>query len=173
VSPAAPRQVPFTLTCGAPGRLRWVTTNIARFDPVGPWPSDLDCEFKWNTALATFDGGRRLPGFGSKQGAAALPILQCLLPGSQRALWLAPPKPAPPQGAPLELQGNAPSVRLATAPLEMSLTGVASEAAENATSGMWSATVGLPDDGLPEVPPGGARLGGGGAARPVGPWGCP
>jgi len=36
--------------------LRWVTTNIARFDPVIEWPTDLDCTFNWNKDLKTFDG---------------------------------------------------------------------------------------------------------------------
>jgi hypothetical protein len=49
-------QVPFTLSCGTPGRLRWVTTNIARFDPSVDWPTDLDCTFNWNKALRTYDG---------------------------------------------------------------------------------------------------------------------
>lgn len=49
-------QVPFTLSCGTPGRLRWVTTNIARFDPSIDWPTDLDCQFEWNKALKTYDG---------------------------------------------------------------------------------------------------------------------
>lgn len=57
--PAPRAQVPFTLTCGTPGRLRWVTTNIARFDPSVDWPTDLACEFKWNQGLKSFDGGRR------------------------------------------------------------------------------------------------------------------
>jgi hypothetical protein len=36
--------------------LRWVTTNIARFDPSVDWPTDLDCTFQWNRALRTYDG---------------------------------------------------------------------------------------------------------------------
>jgi hypothetical protein len=50
-------QVPFSLSCGMPGRLRWVTTNIARFDPLVEWPTDLACSFDWNKALKSFDGG--------------------------------------------------------------------------------------------------------------------
>ncbi len=50
-------QVPFTLTCNTPGRLRWVTTNIARFDPSVDWPTDLSCAFVWNKNLKTYDGG--------------------------------------------------------------------------------------------------------------------
>lgn len=49
-------QVPFTLSCGTPGRLRWVTSNIARFDPSVEWPTDLACTFDWNQDLKTFDG---------------------------------------------------------------------------------------------------------------------
>lgn len=55
--PLLPRQVPFTLSCPMPGRFRWVTTTIARFDPEVQWPSDLSCTFKWNSALITYDGG--------------------------------------------------------------------------------------------------------------------
>lgn len=51
-------QVPFTLSCGTPGRLRWVTTNIARFDPSIDWPTDLDCKFEWNKGLKSYDGER-------------------------------------------------------------------------------------------------------------------
>ncbi len=59
-----PQLVPFTLTCGTPGRLRWVTTNIARFDPSVDWPTDLDCQFKWNTGLKGFDGEGGAAGVG-------------------------------------------------------------------------------------------------------------
>jgi hypothetical protein len=51
-------QVPFSLSCNTPGRLRWVTTNIARFDPSVDWPADLACAFRWNTALKAYDGAR-------------------------------------------------------------------------------------------------------------------
>lgn len=49
-------QVPFTVNCSVPGLFRWVTTNIARWDPTIEWPTDLDCSFEWNTALKSFDG---------------------------------------------------------------------------------------------------------------------
>jgi hypothetical protein len=52
-------QVPFSLSCGMPGRLRWVTTNIARFDPLVEWPSDLACNFTWNKGLKSFDGAHQ------------------------------------------------------------------------------------------------------------------
>ncbi|KAF8063719.1 hypothetical protein HT031_003574 [Scenedesmus sp. PABB004] len=110
-----PSLVPFSLTCGSvPGRLRWVTTSIARWDPAIDWPTDLDCALAWNAALETFDG------------------------------------------APLVLGGAPAAVPLATAPLVVSLSGVASPAAAAATGDQWSATLGLPDDRLPEVPPDGA-----------------
>ncbi|GLI63593.1 hypothetical protein VaNZ11_006598 [Volvox africanus] len=48
--------VPFRLSCNWPGKLRWVTTSIARYDPSEPWPSNLQCFVLWNTALKTFDG---------------------------------------------------------------------------------------------------------------------
>jgi hypothetical protein len=53
-------QVPFKLNCPVPGMFRWVTTNIARWDPSIAWPTDLDCEFEWNTAMKTFDGELQL-----------------------------------------------------------------------------------------------------------------
>jgi hypothetical protein len=46
---------PFSLSCPVPGRYRWVTTTIFRFDPDGDWPTDLDCELVWNTALTSYD----------------------------------------------------------------------------------------------------------------------
>eukprot|EP00775_Hariotina_reticulata_P009083 gene9083-9253_t len=103
--------VPFTLSCNVPGRLRWVTTNIARFDPVIEWPTDLDCTFNWNKDLKTFDG------------------------------------------APLVLGDMKPSVRLITRPLTVDVSSVASKAASDATDDQWSATLGLPEDQQPEVPP--------------------
>uniref|UniRef100_A0A383WAS0 EGF-like domain-containing protein n=1 Tax=Tetradesmus obliquus TaxID=3088 RepID=A0A383WAS0_TETOB len=48
--------VPFKVNCPVPGMFRWVTTNIARWDPSIAWPTDLDCELSWNTAIKTFDG---------------------------------------------------------------------------------------------------------------------
>lgn len=40
LSLAAFPQVPFTVKPGIPGTFRWVTTYIARFDPVIDWPTD-------------------------------------------------------------------------------------------------------------------------------------
>eukprot|EP00775_Hariotina_reticulata_P009988 gene9988-10143_t len=48
--------MPFKINCAVPGLFRWVTTNIARWDPMISWPTDLDCSFQWNTKLKTFDG---------------------------------------------------------------------------------------------------------------------
>jgi len=74
-------------------------------------------------------------------------------------------------GLPLTLAGSAPTVRLTTGPLEMTLGGVESDAALNATDGLWSADVGLEDDGLPEVPPGGGwGAGAGVCVRGGGGW---
>jgi hypothetical protein len=47
---------PFTLGCSVPGRGRWVTTSIYRFDPAIDWPTDLACPLVWNSALRSFDG---------------------------------------------------------------------------------------------------------------------
>uniref|UniRef100_A0A7S3VJT0 Alpha-2-macroglobulin domain-containing protein n=1 Tax=Dunaliella tertiolecta TaxID=3047 RepID=A0A7S3VJT0_DUNTE len=50
-------KIPFSLSCSKlPGRFRWVTTNIARFDPETSWPTDLDCTFSFNSNLTSFDG---------------------------------------------------------------------------------------------------------------------
>eukprot|EP01025_Chloroclados_australasicus_P034639 TRINITY_DN3539_c0_g2_i1.p1 TRINITY_DN3539_c0_g2~~TRINITY_DN3539_c0_g2_i1.p1 ORF type:complete len:2104 (+),score=260.43 TRINITY_DN3539_c0_g2_i1:139-6450(+) len=49
-------KVPFTLSPNIPGGLYWVTSYIARFDPVGEWPRDLDLTLTWNTELTTYDG---------------------------------------------------------------------------------------------------------------------
>jgi hypothetical protein len=247
-------QVPFTLSCGTPGRLRWVTTNIARFDPSIDWPTDLDCQFEWNKALKTYDGkqpraahstyhtahithhtahitqhtshitqhtshstqhsgcisGRlSLQGCrsGVGQGSSVQQCASARTTGSQplRSLWnvslahshisaaaglgtnspeicvvahLSHPcggrtcyaqqqvlnvfSPHPLlqfvlacAGAPLQLEGLQPSVQLQTQPLTMSIQQVQSEAAIAATGGQWSASLGAPDDRLPEVPPDG------------------
>ena len=50
---------PFALTgagASVPGRLRWVTTFSARFDPVDDWPTDLAFDVEINAGLASFDG---------------------------------------------------------------------------------------------------------------------
>ena len=39
-----------------PGKLRWVTTYILRFDPDGDWPNDLNCTLRVNPRLEAFDG---------------------------------------------------------------------------------------------------------------------
>lgn len=49
-------QVPFTLEPDVPGRFRWVTTYIARWDPIGGWPLDSKIRFVWNKDLKTHDG---------------------------------------------------------------------------------------------------------------------
>jgi hypothetical protein len=48
--------VPFTISADVPGRLRWVTTFTARFDPTDQWPTDLSFELRLNPALTSFDG---------------------------------------------------------------------------------------------------------------------
>ncbi|PNH04504.1 hypothetical protein TSOC_009336 [Tetrabaena socialis] len=54
----ATKKVPFRLTCGVAGKLRWVTTSIARFDPEEDWPPDLECSLKWVASLTAWDGAR-------------------------------------------------------------------------------------------------------------------
>ncbi|PNH06151.1 hypothetical protein TSOC_007503 [Tetrabaena socialis] len=54
----ATKKVPFRLTCGVAGKLRWVTTSIARFDPDEDWPPDLECSVKWVASLTAWDGAR-------------------------------------------------------------------------------------------------------------------
>eukprot|EP00210_Caulerpa_lentillifera_P001100 g1061.t1 len=48
--------VPFTLDPAIPGRGRWVTTFIYRFDTIGSFATDLDIVFRWNVDLRTYDG---------------------------------------------------------------------------------------------------------------------
>eukprot|EP00276_Gloeochaete_wittrockiana_P021694 CAMPEP_0184336276 /NCGR_PEP_ID=MMETSP1089-20130417/4630_1 /TAXON_ID=38269 ORGANISM="Gloeochaete wittrockiana, Strain SAG46.84" /NCGR_SAMPLE_ID=MMETSP1089 /ASSEMBLY_ACC=CAM_ASM_000445 /LENGTH=2323 /DNA_ID=CAMNT_0026661255 /DNA_START=188 /DNA_END=7160 /DNA_ORIENTATION=+ len=52
----ASNQVPFTLSATVPGRLRWVTTYIARWDSDIDWPNDLDFELRINKDLHTYAG---------------------------------------------------------------------------------------------------------------------
>lgn len=56
VDHAAGAQQPFTVSCAQPGRFRWVTTTIARYDPDAVWPTDLNCTFQWNLQLISHDG---------------------------------------------------------------------------------------------------------------------
>ena len=48
--------VPFHLTPSVPGKLRWVTTSIARFDPDGEWPHEHVLSLSLNPDLQSFDG---------------------------------------------------------------------------------------------------------------------
>ncbi|GIL54024.1 hypothetical protein Vafri_9574 [Volvox africanus] len=54
--PRARQKLPFSLSCPVPGKSRWVTTSIARFDPDVDWPTDLDCTLIWVTTLTAYDG---------------------------------------------------------------------------------------------------------------------
>lgn len=163
-------QVPFTLSCGTPGRLRWVTTNIARFDPSVEWPSDLNCKFEWNKALKSYDGEAQnhLQQRGSRH---AVSLCSVYLSNSMHAHLLEHEAQsrvchalrlfclcAPCAGAPLQLGDLQPSVQLQTQPLTMTVQQVQSETAMEATGGQWSALLGSPDDRLPELPPDGKRL---------------
>ncbi|GLI68405.1 hypothetical protein VaNZ11_012792 [Volvox africanus] len=56
LDPANHSMLPFSLSCPVPGRFRWVTTSIARFDPDVDWPTDLDCTLNWVTTLTAYDG---------------------------------------------------------------------------------------------------------------------
>ncbi|KAF5827878.1 hypothetical protein DUNSADRAFT_18596 [Dunaliella salina] len=54
-------QAPFTLSCNkeekASFRFRWVTTSIARIDPVNMWPKcDLRCTFSFKQNFTSYDG---------------------------------------------------------------------------------------------------------------------
>ncbi|GMH41747.1 hypothetical protein BSKO_09657 [Bryopsis sp. KO-2023] len=49
-------KVPFLLEPAVPGRFRWVTTYIARWDPDGSWPLDSEVKFTFNKKLTTHDG---------------------------------------------------------------------------------------------------------------------
>ncbi|GMH44587.1 hypothetical protein BSKO_12539 [Bryopsis sp. KO-2023] len=49
-------KVPFFLEPAVPGRFRWVTTYIARWDPDGSWPLDSEVKFTLNKKLTTHDG---------------------------------------------------------------------------------------------------------------------
>ena len=58
-------KVPFSVSLSQPGgggglsmegRWRWVTTFVARFDPVDDWPTDVTVSVVLNTGLTTWDG---------------------------------------------------------------------------------------------------------------------
>ncbi|PNW72413.1 hypothetical protein CHLRE_16g677205v5 [Chlamydomonas reinhardtii] len=55
-TPASEQKLPFRLNCPVPGKARWVTTTIARFDADVDWPTDLDCELTWTAGLTSYDG---------------------------------------------------------------------------------------------------------------------
>ncbi|KAG2434208.1 hypothetical protein HXX76_007934 [Chlamydomonas incerta] len=133
----ADQLAPFRLSCAVPGKARWVTTAIYRYDPDVDWPTDLDCELAWNTQLSSYDGVPLQlelvrdtglpPGVGSSSG------------GSSSAAGSSIPA----------------LVRLATHPNSMWAAGVRSERAVALTGGLWDAMTGFPDEKLPEVPPDG------------------
>lgn len=70
---------PFTVSCNGqkqvPATQRWVTTNIARFDPAVPWPSDLSCTLQWNASLTSWDGAQLQLGSAPARVALSTPGL--------------------------------------------------------------------------------------------------
>ena len=64
-------QWPFSLSCPQPGKFRWVTTSIARFDPDEDWPTDLDCTLAWDRGLASWDGEGGREGWGGRRAGSA------------------------------------------------------------------------------------------------------
>lgn len=52
---------PFALVPAVAGRLRWVTTSVARFDPESDWPAELELTLRLSPALQAFDGRRITP----------------------------------------------------------------------------------------------------------------
>ena len=48
--------IPFTLDPPVPGRFRWVSTTIARFDPSSSWPPELDLTLSLKPGLASYTG---------------------------------------------------------------------------------------------------------------------
>mmetsp|Transcript_14647 Transcript_14647/g.36469 ORF Transcript_14647/g.36469 Transcript_14647/m.36469 type:complete len:2268 (-) Transcript_14647:639-7442(-) len=70
--------LPFSLACAGgaavpPGKFRWVTTTIARWDPDVDWPTDLACTFAFNTSLVAYDGAT-LIGAPAPQQLATTPL---------------------------------------------------------------------------------------------------
>jgi hypothetical protein len=51
-----PQYIPFTFSRTIPGKFRWVTTSIARFDPDNSWKSDLEFTLSINSNLTAYDG---------------------------------------------------------------------------------------------------------------------
>eukprot|EP00899_Mesostigma_viride_P016306 jgi/Mesvir1/24677/Mv25138-RA.1 len=49
-------QRPFAFNPPVKGRFRWVTTYIARFDPLDGWMPDVETTLVWNGDLTTWDG---------------------------------------------------------------------------------------------------------------------
>ena len=48
--------MPFKISPHVAGKLRWVTTSIARFDADAEWPPELNLQLKLNPAIRAFDG---------------------------------------------------------------------------------------------------------------------
>ena len=52
----APSQIPFTVTGAPAGRVRWLNSYVASYEPEGSWGTDVSFHIAWNTELSTFDG---------------------------------------------------------------------------------------------------------------------
>ncbi|GMH34410.1 hypothetical protein BSKO_02244 [Bryopsis sp. KO-2023] len=111
----------------AVGRFRWVTTSIARWDPVNSWPPDARVTLQWNRDLKTYGDSSEVLDWDAE---ATLPI-----------------------GIPFDI--TTPDVEIHTPPLTMFVHGVASDMAMDLTDNHWEASTGLKDDLLPEMPPDG------------------
>ncbi|GLI68394.1 hypothetical protein VaNZ11_012780 [Volvox africanus] len=77
--PRVQQKLPFSLSCPVPGRFRWVTTSIARFDPNVDWPTDLDCTLNWVTTLTAYDGAQLvLSGTAPQRSLSSYPLSMTL-----------------------------------------------------------------------------------------------
>lgn len=85
--PAA--MLPFTLKPAVPGRTRWVTTSVARFDPDQDWPAELQLVMTLRPDITSIDGAKLERG-AQVQWNFATPLLRMWVNSvhSQRALNL-------------------------------------------------------------------------------------
>eukprot|EP00798_Chlamydomonas_sp_ICE-L_P016462 gene16462-22683_t len=133
-------KIPFTLTCRqVPGKFRWVTTTIARWDVDLDWPTDLNCSLQWNDKLTSYDGMTvnlaDVPPVRKFETSKLTMSLSTVL--SDRAENVT--------GGMWDGQMGAPDDKLPEVPPD--------ELVENSLGGMWGGQMGAPDDKLPEVPP--------------------
>lgn len=141
----------FLLDPEVPGKTTWITSHIVQFRPHDEWPYDHNITFQWGQDIQSYDGEHLHTMFFSCMTGWDEFIVSL----RTSALFCSYMRNLD-SGIPLQLKGKlSDGVNLMTPSLTVKISKVVCKRCSQWTDNGWLASIGLPTDNLPEVPPGG------------------